>query len=285
MSRIHISRSGLALVALICALALMVAGCNAPAKDAVPAAGSGGTEPAPVGPGPSMLASASFTDPFDGSYGVPATINAAVVAESNYEEQWGPTSKPNPTASEAGGVLTIADVTQYKGYDSSMLNAAQGTFEMLYTPAADILEVMKAENQPSWQKFSTYDPPTNGMLLDTIGWRAAPTASYGIVAGYTEETATVSWGIWDGSAWHMVSGNVTGWQDRAMRITASYGPAGVLLFLDGEKVAEDTTYTGGIDMAQPFTLGQAPWYWPYGPHSTPGEISEFKYDVTQVSAK
>lgn len=269
-------------IALACALALALGGCDAPAKQASPTSGTKDA-PAASGPGPSMLAQASFADPFDGSLGVPGTINAAVVAESNYEGQWGPASKSNPTATEAGGTLTIGDVTQYKGYDPSVLNAAQGTFELLYTPTADILDVMKAENQPAWQKFSTYDPPTNGMLLDTIGWRAAPAGSYGIVAGYTETTATVSWGIWDGSVWHTISGGVTGWQGRAMRVTGSYGPAGVLLFIDGEKVAEDTTYTGGIDTSQPFTLGQAPWYWPYGPHSTPGEIREFKYDAKQVT--
>jgi len=282
MSRIARHGRAAALFGLLLALSLLATGCNK-AEDTTQPAIDSGTKPAASEPAPSMLSSASFTDPFDGTVSVPGSINAAVVAESNYEGQWGPASKPNPTASEADGVLTIADVTQYKGYDPSVLNASMGTFEFQYTPAPDILEVMTAEAQPSWQKFSTYEPPTNGMLLDTIGWRAAPTGSYGIVAGYTETTATVSWGIWDGTAWHYVGYTGTGWQDRPMRITASYGPAGVLLFIDGEKVAEDTTYTGGIDVSQPFTLGQAPWYWPYGPHSSPGEIREFKYDAAQMT--
>ncbi len=283
MSNGHRTRTILTALLALCVAGALLSGCDKAADKTTAVTGAGKTDTAASGPGPSMLASAAFTDPFDGSVGVPGSISAAVVAESNYEGQWGPASKPNPTASEAGGALTIGSVSEYKGYDPSMLNASQGTFEMLYTPVADFESVMTFANRPEWQKFSTYDPPPNGFLLDTIGWRAAPTASYGITYGFAESTATVGWGIWDGSVWHTITYSESSDAPRPMRITASYGPAGVLLFVDGKKVAEDTTYTGGIDTAQPLTIGQAPWYWPYGPHSAPGTVQEFKYDATQVT--
>ena len=279
--RRYVSRAAALCLAL--AMVLSLAGCNRPADSTAPATDGSAATSASGEPAPSMITDPSFTDPFDGSYGAPGSISAAVVAESNYEGEWGPAAKSNPTATESGGVLTIGSVTEYKGYAPSMLSGTQGTFEMLYTPADDVLSVMQFDNRPEWSKFASNDPPGNGFLLDTIGWRAAPAGSYAIVAGYTAEAATISWGIWDGSMWHTIAYSPDSWANRPMRITASYGPAGVLLFVDGVKVAEDTSYTGGIDTAQPFTLGQAPWYWPYGPHSSPGEIREFRYADSQVT--
>ncbi len=271
-------------ISMAIALSLVLAGCDAGGKS-----GSSAEKPEPgteapaqaEEPAASMIDSPTFADPFDGTVSVPGQISAAVVAESNYEGQWGPVTRPNPTATEADGVLLVDEVTDYKAYDPAMLDPAQGTFEMQFTPAPDILETFTLAARPEWVSFGDYDPPGNGALLDTIGWRAAPQGSYQMWAGFTEETATVSWGIWDGSAWHYVNWTESPWTTRPYRITASYGPAGVKLYVDGEMAAEDPTYADGIDTSQPVALGQAPWYWPYGPHSLLGEIREFKYSTTQ----
>lgn len=277
--------AGIVLCGLL-TVALVLAGCEAGGKT-----GSSAEKPDSGGalaptlaekPAASMIDDPTFADPFDATVAVPGQISAAVVAESNYEGQWGPVTQPNPTASESADGLVIDEVTDYKAYDPTMLVAEQGTFEMQFTPAEDILETFTPEARPEWVNFGEYGPPGNGGLLDTIGWRAAPQGSYGIWAGFTEETATVSWGIWDGTAWHYVHWTESPWSPRAYRITASYGPAGVKLYVDGELAAEDTTYVDGIDTGQPVVLGQAPWYWPYGPHSLLGVIRDFKYSATQL---
>lgn len=272
------------MVALIAVcLVMSVAACK---KDG--GSGANGTDSAPAagetasGPGPSMIAEPSFTDPFDGSVSVPGQISAAVVADSNYEGEWGPVSQSNPTATESGGTLSLDEVGDYKAYDAAaFVNASEGTFEMLFTPAEDVLTSFSAGSQPSWQKFGEYDPPTNGMLLDTIGWRAAPERSYGMTAGFTAEVASFSFAIWDGSTWHAVA--YTGpYEQRGYRVTASYGPAGLRLYVDGTLAQENPAYTGGVDTSQPLAIGQAPWYWPYGPHSMLGTVQEFKYSSTQL---
>lgn len=272
----------LLLVVLSMCMAMSLVACNktqGEGADGTPAGGGSSAEG--KGPGASMIGDAVFEDAFDGSKSVPGQISAAVVAESNYEGQWGPSTASNPTATESGGMLQMDAVTDYKAYDPSMLNAAQGTFEMLFTPADDILTAFTAQNQTAWQKFMSYDPPGNGFLIDTIGWRAAPQGSFGLLAGFTEATATVSWGIWDGAAWHYVTYSESPWEPRPYRITASYGPAGVRLYVDGELADEDPSYGGGVDTGQPVVLGQAPWYWPYGAHSMLGTIQEFKYSAAQ----
>lgn len=276
-----------ALILLALLLCVSLVACERQAKTGSDAdGGAGGTgagEPAAARTAASMIDTPTFTDPFDGSVAVPGSISAAVVAEMNYEGQWGPTTTSNPTATESGGALALDEVTDYKGYDAgSFVNASEGTFELLFTPAEDVLTSFTAASQPSWQKFGEYDPPTNGMLLDTIGWRAAPAGSYGMNAGFTADTASFSFGIWDGSTWYYVSHSESPWEVRPYRVTASYGPGGVRLYVDGVLAQEDTAYTGGVDTSQPLTIGQAPWYWPYGPHSILGTVREFKYSSSQL---
>lgn len=274
-----------AIVMVLCvALAFPLAGCDG-GKSGTQAEPNPSDTKAPAQaaaePAASMIDAPTFTDPFDGTVGVPGQIGAVVVAKSHYEGQWGPVTQPNPTATEADGALVIDETTDYKAYDPAMLDASHGTFEMQFTPAEDIVETFVLDARPEWVAFGQYDPPGNGGLLDTAGWRAAPQGSYGIWAGFTEETATVSWGIWDGTTWHYAHYTESPWTVRPYRITASYGAAGMKLYVDGELAAEDTTYVDGIDTGQPVALGQAPWYWPYGPHSLPGEIREFKYSTKQ----
>lgn len=269
-------------VALLVAVALTGCDRSSGGKQTGSLPAPGGTGAAEKEIAASMISEPTFQDPFDGSVGVPGSISPAMVAESNYEGEWGPVTAGNPTAQESGGSLVIDEVGDYKGYTPSFVNASQGTFELLYTPANDILSAFTKENQPEWQVFGEYEPPANGFLIDTIGWRAAPQGSYGLLAGFTESAATISWGIWDGSTWHYLHWEESPWEPRPYRITASYGPAGVRLYIDGELVQEDASYAGGIDTGQPLVLGQAPWYWPYGPHSIFGEISEFKYSDAQI---
>lgn len=274
-------------VAAVTALlaALILSGCTVPPEQAPTT-----PEPAPAAQKPPapMISAPDWVDPFDGSVALAPEVSAEVLAESNFAGMWGPSTRPNPYGAElstetSSAVCTLGMVDEYRGYDPAVLDAKQGSFEFYFKPDPKTSEILRMENRLEWERYGSYDPPSYGFMLDTVGWRAAPTGSYALTSEITETTTTVNWGVWDGAKWNNATYIAdTPWDADTWRlVTVSYGPAGLRLFVDGEQVAENTEYTGGIDTKQTFFLGQAPWYWPYGPHSMPGQYQRLAYSRTQ----
>lgn len=209
----------------------------------------------------------TFSNPLDGSVAGLAEVQGmggtyAGSLDTTYFEQDGRT---------VAGLL--AD-TSYVALEPSQLNPTQGALLIRYRPAPNSPQLY-ASDHPTWTTFGEYQPPHYGFLFDNVGWMGAHPGAFALIA---QPGGFVQFQIFDGAAWHVAVWQTPAdfdWGTVDHQFGATYGPAGMALIVDWEIRAYDP-YGGGVDPSAPWFLGQAPWNWPYGPHTLVGAYSDLR---------
>ncbi len=208
----------------------------------------------------------------------------------------------------------------YIRYSGSILSSDQGAIEFYWKPPADIYGLYSYRHQ-GWTNYSKNAPPSNGFLLDNVGWKPASKGSFCVllqpVVSLTAEStgSTLVMNMWNGSTWYrasatrsscptIISAEVSGskatlswnstypiwlWDPNTWyMITVTWGPNGNILYVNGREWAR-SGHTGQICTSGSFSLGQDPTnqthanaYWPYGPHSMLGTYDELKVYDRQI---
>ncbi len=194
-----------------------------------------------------------------------------------------PSAKVNSWAPEGDGqAATLGAMDAYIGYVGSRLRGDQGTILLRYKPIPNLAESY-AKRHESWTDYGQYKPPQSGFLVDDIGWRGAPKGSFSLVMD-PAANGSVAFGIWDGGKWHYVTWKVPqGWQwdsNHWYEVGMTWGPKGQAVLLDGEAKASIPDVVA-LNTASPWFLGQAPGYWPYGPHTLMGSYDEVRVYAVQ----
>ena len=184
---------------------------------------------------------------------------------------------------EGGGqAAALESMDSCIGYPGSRLNPSQGTILFRFKPAPKLAESY-ATRHPSWTDFNQYKPPHSGFLVDDIGWRGAPKGSFSLVLD-PAAVGNLSFGVWDGGKWHYVTWKVPqGWEwnsEKWYEVGFTWGPKGQAVLLDGE-VKESIPDVVPVNSAAAWYLGQAPNYWPYGPHTMMGAYDDLRVYAAQ----
>jgi hypothetical protein len=174
----------------------------------------------------------------------------------------------------------------YIGYVGSRLGAKEGTITFKYKPIPNLASAY-ATRHAGWTDYGQYKPPQSGFLLDTVGWNAAPAGSFALVLD-PSAAGGLSFGVWDGSKWHYVNWKTpAGWKwdsERWYEVGVAWGTTGMGVFVDGQLMASIPDVVS-VSSANAWFLGQAPGYWPYGPHTMMGTYDDVRvYGVSTLSA-
>ena len=209
----------------------------------------------------------TFSNPLDGSVAGLSEVQGmggtyAGSHEVTYFEQDGRT---------VAGLLADAS---YLALEPSELHPVQGTLLMTYRPAPNSPQIYLSDH-PTWTPFGEYLAPHYGFILDTVGWEGAHPGAFELTA---QPGGFIQFQIFDGSAWHLAVWQTPAefdWGTVDHQVGATYGPLGMALIVDGEIRAYDP-YPGGVDPTAAWFVGQAPWNWPYGPHTLVGAYSDLR---------
>ena len=249
------------------------------AKETLDGAALGATTGSGTGQAARPTANPTWNDPLDGkadsgaaTYSVPREGNKPAANVT----AWEPGS--------SGQAARLGSMDAYVGYPGSRLRADQGTILVRYKPIPN-LAATYAQRQPNWTDFGQYKPPASGFLIDTIGWNGAPKGSFGLTVN-PAVGGSLTFGVWDGSKWHNVVWTVPkDWQwdpNRWYEVGVTWGPKGLAILVDGEQKASIPDVVP-INNTLPWFLGQAPSYWPYGPHSLLGSYDDLRVYGEQLA--
>lgn len=249
------------------------------AQETLDSAALGATTGSATGQAARPSANPTWNDPLDGkadsgaaTYSVPREGNRPAANVT----AWEPGS--------SGQAAKLGSMDAYVGYPGSLLKADQGTILVRYKPIPN-LAATYAQRQPNWTDFGQYKPPASGFLIDTIGWNSAPKGSFGLTLN-PAAGGSLTFGVWDGSKWHNVVWAVPkDWQwdpNRWYEVGVTWGPKGLTILVDGELKASIPDVVP-INNTLPWFLGQAPSYWPYGPHSLLGSYDDLRVYGEQLA--
>ncbi|MBI2914715.1 MAG: M48 family metalloprotease [Firmicutes bacterium] len=183
--------------------------------------------------------------------------------------------------------MRLTGLGSYAGYPGSLMKKEQGAISFYWRPTEGLDEFYTEKSHQEWRTYTygatRYDPPKLGYLLDTSGWRPASPGSFMLSLAPRD---SVTWSISDGDKWYSAVWSLPyywKWDpNRWYHFLVSWGSYGMDLYVDGELRAWDS-YKGGVNTQQPFFLGQAPWYWPYGPHSMIGTYDRLEVWASQIA--
>ena len=230
---------------------------------------------------PAGAASATWRDPLDGKADSGASslsISSGNVPSSRVVS-WDPGSDGKAAA------LTTFD--SYIGYGGSRLPADKGSILFRWQPAPNLAQVFGRPNYDlGWTDYDDEEPPQWGFLLDTVGWGDAPPGALALILDPTPY-GSLNFGVWEGSEGHFATWDVpSSWEwdpERWYEIGVTWGPKGMSLLLDGE-VKATVPDVVRVNNQIPWFLGQAPSYWPYGPHTMMGFYDELRVYGEQLVA-
>jgi hypothetical protein len=233
-------------------------------------------QPAPAATGPS--ASPTFRDPLEGKSD-PGASGFSGPQNTNVGATRGVAWVPG----KEGLSASLTGMDSFVGYAGARLKADQGSIVVRFKPAPDLAGTF-AKRDPSWKDSGQNKPPQSGFLLDTIGWNGAPKGSWYVTLDPSAKGG-LAFGIWDGGKWHAIGWGVpAGWTWDANRwydIGVTWGPKGMTILVDGEQKAVLPDVVS-VSNTIPWFLGQAPWYWPYGPHSILGAFDDVRVYGEQI---
>ena len=202
-------------------------------------------------------------------------------ADSFQKGEAGTTVEPTKVTSWVSGVSGQAAFLDtddaYIGYLGSQLVAKEGAITFKYKPIPNLASVF-ATRHTDWTDYNQNKPPQYGFLLDTVGWGAAKTGSFSFILD-PAANGNLGFGVWDGSSWRYVRWTTPqDWQwdsTRWYELGVTWGSQGLGILVDGQQKAS-TPDVLSIDDTGVWYLGQAPNYWPYGPHTMMGSYDEVK---------